>query len=77
MSQERQKNNIFITGHTRGIGKAIFDHFQQKNWRCEGISTSSEANLVPEWVAPVAIPPNILNQFGNNVWIFAQSPAAL
>ena len=41
MSQERQKNNIFITGHTRGIGKAIFDHFEQKNWRCEGISTSS------------------------------------
>jgi NADP-dependent 3-hydroxy acid dehydrogenase YdfG len=31
MSQESKKPRIFITGHTRGIGKAIFDRFKFKN----------------------------------------------
>lgn len=35
------KNNIFITGNTRGIGKAVHDLFHVNGWRCEGVSTTS------------------------------------
>ena len=41
MSQESKKPRIFITGHTRGIGKAIFDRFKLKNFYCYGVSKST------------------------------------
>lgn len=41
MSQGNKKESkIFITGHKRGIGKAVYDLFSSKNWHCEGVSTS-------------------------------------
>ena len=41
MSRESKKPRIFITGHTRGIGKAIFDRFKAKNFYCYGVSKST------------------------------------
>ena len=41
MNKENEKNRIFITGHTRGIGKAVFDFFKDKGFHCEGVSTST------------------------------------
>ncbi len=40
MSQESKKPRIFVTGHTRGIGKAIFDLYKSKNYFCYGVSKS-------------------------------------
>jgi len=41
MSLESKKPRIFITGHTRGIGKAIFDLYKGKNFLCHGVSKST------------------------------------
>ena len=41
MSQESKKPRIFITGHTRGIGKAIFDLYKSKDYLCHGVSKST------------------------------------
>ena len=41
MSLESKKHRIFITGHTRGIGKAIFDLYKSKNFLCHGVSKST------------------------------------
>ena len=41
MSLESKKPRIFITGHTRGIGKAIFDLYKGKNFLCYGVSKST------------------------------------
>ena len=41
MSLESKKPRIFITGHTRGIGKAIFDLYKDKNFLCHGVSKST------------------------------------
>tara|TARA_B100000424_G_C22872874_1_gene464835 strand:- start:460 stop:1038 length:579 start_codon:yes stop_codon:yes gene_type:complete len=41
MSLESKKPRIFITGHTRGIGKAIFDLYKDKNFYCYGVSKST------------------------------------
>ena len=41
MSLESKKTRIFITGHTRGIGKAIFDLYKSKNFLCHGVSKST------------------------------------
>ena len=41
MSLESKKPRIFITGHTRGIGKAIFDLYKDKNYYCYGVSKST------------------------------------
>ena len=40
MSQESKKPRIFVTGHTRGIGKAIFDLYKSKDYLCYGVSKS-------------------------------------
>ena len=40
MSQESKRPRIFITGHTRGIGKAIFEWYQAKGYMCYGVSKS-------------------------------------
>ncbi len=40
MSQESKKPRIFITGHTRGIGKAVFDLYKSKDYYCYGVSKS-------------------------------------
>ena len=40
MSQESKKPRIFITGHTRGIGKAIFELYKSKGFMCHGVSKS-------------------------------------
>ena len=45
MSLESKKPRIFITGHTRGIGKAIFDLFQSKNFMCYGVSKSTGMDI--------------------------------
>lgn len=41
MSQGSKKPRIFVTGHTRGIGKAIFDLYKSKNYFCYGVSKSA------------------------------------
>ena len=40
MSQESKKRRIFVTGHTRGIGKAICDLYKSKDYLCHGVSKS-------------------------------------
>ena len=41
MNKEGKTRRIFITGHTRGIGKAIFELFKSKNFYCYGVSKST------------------------------------
>jgi len=45
MSQESKKPRIFITGHTRGIGKAIFDLYKSKNYLCHGVAKSTGLDI--------------------------------
>ena len=45
MSLESKKPRIFITGHTRGIGKAIFDLYKSKNYLCYGVSKSTGLDI--------------------------------
>ena len=45
MSQESKKPRIFITGHTRGIGKAVFDLYKSKNYLCYGVSKSTGLDI--------------------------------
>ena len=45
MSLESKKPRIFITGHTRGIGKAIFDLYKDKNFLCHGVSKSTGMDI--------------------------------
>ena len=40
MSQESRKPRIFITGHTRGIGKAVFGWYKAKDYFCYGVAKS-------------------------------------
>ena len=44
MNQEN-KNKIAIIGHTRGIGKAIADLYQKKNYTVVGLSSSNGYDL--------------------------------
>ena len=41
MKLRNDKPRILITGHTRGIGKAIFDLFNEKGFACKGVSKST------------------------------------
>ena len=45
MSLENIKPKIFITGHTRGIGKAIFDLYEIKNFMCDVVSKSTGMDI--------------------------------
>ena len=45
MSQESRKPRIFITGHTRGIGKAVFDWYKAKNYFCYGVAKSEGLDI--------------------------------
>ena len=45
MSQESKKPKVFITGHTRGIGKAIYDLFSSEGYMCHGVSKSTGFDL--------------------------------
>jgi len=45
MSQGNKKNKIAIVGHTRGIGKAISDLYQKKNYEVIGLSSSNGYDL--------------------------------
>ena len=45
MSLESKKPRIFITGHTRGIGKAIFDLYKSKDYLCYGVSKSTGLDI--------------------------------
>jgi short-subunit dehydrogenase len=45
MNQGNKKNKIAIIGHTRGIGKAIADLYQQKNYEVIGLSSSNGYDL--------------------------------
>jgi len=48
MSQENSNNRVFVTGHTRGIGKAVCDLFTAKGYQCEGVSTSTGFDIVED-----------------------------
>jgi hypothetical protein len=37
-----------VTGHTGGIGKAIYDHFISKGWDVKGMSRSNGYNIVDD-----------------------------
>ena len=41
MKYGNNKPKILITGHTRGIGKAIFDLFKENGFACKGVSKST------------------------------------
>ena len=41
MKLRNNKPRILITGHTKGIGKAIFDLFHEKGFACKGVSKST------------------------------------
>ena len=41
MRYGNNKPKILITGHTRGIGKAIFNLFKEKGFACKGVSKST------------------------------------
>ena len=45
MNQRNNKNKIAITGHTKGIGKAIADLYQKKNYKVVGLSSSNGYDL--------------------------------
>jgi len=45
MNQGNKKNKIAIVGHTRGIGKAIADLYQKKNYEVVGMSSSNGYDL--------------------------------
>tara|TARA_R110002072_G_scaffold116119_1_gene246487 strand:+ start:428 stop:1006 length:579 start_codon:yes stop_codon:yes gene_type:complete len=45
MNQGNKKNKIAIVGHTRGIGKAIADLYQKKNYTVVGLSSSNGYDL--------------------------------
>ena len=45
MSQESKRPRIFITGHTRGIGKSIFERFKAKGFYCHGVSKSNGMDI--------------------------------
>jgi short-subunit dehydrogenase len=45
MNQGNKKNKIAIIGHTRGIGKAIADLYQKKNYTVVGLSSSNGYDL--------------------------------
>ncbi len=47
MNQEN-KNNIAIIGHTKGIGKAIADLYERKNYKVIGLSRSNGHDIVTE-----------------------------
>ena len=45
MNQGNKKNKIANVGHTRGIGKAIADLYQKKNYEVVGMSSSNGYDL--------------------------------
>ena len=36
----------FVTGHTSGVGKAIFNYLIEKGWSCEGFSRSNSFDIL-------------------------------
>ena len=48
MKQGKNKNSIAIIGHTKGIGKAIFDLYQKKDYKVIGMSKSNGYDIVSD-----------------------------
>ena len=46
MNQENKKPRVLITGHTRGIGRAIYDRLTNEGYECAGFSQSTGHNIV-------------------------------
>jgi NAD(P)-dependent dehydrogenase (short-subunit alcohol dehydrogenase family) len=46
MNQENKNNKVLITGHTRGIGRAVFDLLTQHGYECAGFSQSTGHNIL-------------------------------
>ena len=47
MNQENNKNRrALITGHTRGIGRAVYDRLRSEGYECEGFSQSTGYNVL-------------------------------
>ena len=45
MKKEKKKNKICIIGHTQGIGKAVAELFEQKQFEVIGLSRSNGYDL--------------------------------
>ena len=46
MNQENKKPRALITGHTRGIGRAIYDRLTGEGYECAGFSQSTGHNIL-------------------------------
>lgn len=46
MNQENKKPKVLITGHTRGIGAAVYRLLSEAGHYCEGVSTSTGHDII-------------------------------
>ena len=46
MNQENSNRRVLITGHTRGIGRAIYDRLKTQGYDCVGFSQSTGHNII-------------------------------
>jgi hypothetical protein len=58
---------ILITGHTRGLGKSIFDHFSDKKWHIIGLSRST-GTAIPDDINKIIDIAKECDIFFNNVY---------
>jgi hypothetical protein len=61
----------FITGHTRGLGKALYQHFQNKGWEVEGFSHTNGYDLIADYATIINAVDGadlfINNSYANNI----------
>jgi hypothetical protein len=60
-----------ITGHTNGLGKALYQHFESKGWTMQGFSNSNGFDLIADYSSIVEMIDGadlfINNAYANNM----------